>query len=800
VVNFQAVGQDVIKPEKKGESRKDAIKRVMAQAQEEYRIFFKEPKTVLEYWSALSFEVQVGKFEVAAYHLDKLLKLPEKEADDELLGIEDVEGMNTFLRLRAVKQWSKQPELEAEARKDVEVLIDRVLAALHRRLSDSERLSKFIQGLFDPVPEVRGFSLYQIKRAKQYATPLLVEALRTSKPGQQAVLKKVLLELDPDIFPPMLELFRSRDVKDAADIEFRLNLLWLAKARAEKRVIPYLWHLSSAPQYPAIVRDQAKDTLAYLLETTPDRLPPAKVALTELAEKYYHRKVRLPDTTQVADRDDPAKQLVMPAYKKWYLTEDGKIRPAPDVLKPDDARFEFGLRYAQQALELDKSYLPAQVVFLSFLLEAEFGRKPYDGQLDKLLMEKRPPALGRLLAKIDLELLTSVLERAMQERNYAVMLPLIDAVGERGEVRLAQASSGAAPALLVQLLYYPDRRVQYAAARALLKLPTSPSPVASTRVVEVLGRFLATEPAPKVLIVHAKDERATELRNAAKEAGYASDVAATVKEAVQKLHDTAEYDAILVNDAVPDNELPFVLSQLRTDSEGGLLPLLLIAPPARQAELAGVAQRTRNAFVLPNVWATKGPELKKKIEEAIKFASAPDPLRKAPEEQQPWLEYEVRRAKGQSLSNIERKQFAREALDWFAQMARGELTGYDLKPAKSTLAKALNNEDMAVQALRIIARFPGADTQQTLWGIVDNKQRANLHILAAQELNRHIQKNGLVLTTDQINVLREMERRPDLNAALRAELSILVGTVRSTPQLTGSRLLDYVPDPTPAKE
>ena len=36
--------------------------------------------------------------------------------------------------------------------------------------------------------------------------------------------------------------------------------------------------------------------------------------------------------------------------------------------------------------------------------------------------------------------------------------------------------------------------------------------------------------------------------------------------------------------------------------------------------------------------------------------------------------------------------------------------------------------------------------------------KKHLHGIAARELNRHIQKNGLVLTDDQINVLRAMEQ------------------------------------------
>src|SRR5207245_6830638 len=148
--------------------------------------------------------------------------------------------------------------------------------------------------------------------------------------------------------------------------------------------------------------------------------------------------------------------IVMPAQKKWFLDDDGKIKVMPEVMKPDDARFDYGLRYAYQALELDRTYLPAQVVYLSFLLEAEFNRKPYEGQLDKMLAEQRTPALSRLLAKIDLDLVQTTLERAMRDRNVVVMLPLIDTLGERGEVRAALASSGNNPGVLVRALYYPD--------------------------------------------------------------------------------------------------------------------------------------------------------------------------------------------------------------------------------------------------------------------------------------------------------------------------------------------------------
>src|SRR5206468_2309311 len=111
--------------------------------------------------------------------------------------------------------------------------------------------------------------------------------------------------------------------------------------------------------------------------------------------------------------------------------------------------------------------------------------------------------------------------------------------------------------------------------------------------------------------------------------------------------------------------------------------------------------------------------------------------------------------------------------------------GYDLKNAKDALLVALNNKDTSVQALYVLSRFPTQEMQQRLAGILLDKDRADLHVVAAKELNRHLQKNGLMLPADQINLLREMETRPDVPAPVRVELAILVGTLRTTPQQSG---------------
>src|SRR5262245_19416165 len=71
------VGAQVLGKEKDGKDPKailkEDMKKLLAKAEEEYRVFFKKPVEVPEFWAAISFEINLGKFDVAALHLDKML-------------------------------------------------------------------------------------------------------------------------------------------------------------------------------------------------------------------------------------------------------------------------------------------------------------------------------------------------------------------------------------------------------------------------------------------------------------------------------------------------------------------------------------------------------------------------------------------------------------------------------------------------------------------------------------------------------------------------------------------------------
>ena len=159
------------------------------------------------------------------------------------------------------------------------------------------------------------------------------------------------------------------------------------------------------------------------------------------------------------------------------------------------------------------------------------------------------------------------------------------------------------------------------------------------------------------------------------------------------------------------------------------------------------------------------------------------------------LDANIKESSGVPMAPAERKEMARVALDILWRMARGEYPGYDLRPTLGAVLAALNNPDMSLEAMEILGRLPGQEPQTRLTAIVLNLGQGKLRVPAAIELNRHIQKFGLMLDKAQAVGLKEAYRNADDDPALRTQLAALIGSLQSSSRLTGARLLEFRPDP-----
>jgi hypothetical protein len=784
---------------------KEAEEKVLQKAEDEYRIYFKRPETVPEYWMAINFEVDVGKFDVAALLLQELLlKQPAAETDKELVRIEEVKGLSTFLRLRRVRQWSENPILEKQAEKNVETLIGRVTSALDKYLGDPERLGKFIKALDAPSVEERAYAFLQLNRSGDRAAPFLAEALRNSV-GTPLHPKIVgaLSRLNPEVVTPLLAMLTARDAKDARDIDLRLALLDVVKARAEATASAELWQLMALPKYPDIVRQRARETLAYLLQTTAARLPAPREALAEIADGYarHHKRYLAPRLSAEDRKAFEAKHKDQEPVAVWTWGDKGLRREITSSLEAD---LYHGLRFSREALQVDPGYRQAQALFVTLSIEQAYGQRLNEA------LQKTPPALQRLLAEIDSSLIEEVLERALTDGNAVVILGAVQGLGERGDARFGQLSANAPPRGLLRALYFPDRRVQLAAVKALVETPGAPASATAAREVEVLRRFVAADPVRKLVFLYVPEERKGALRKAAQAAGFESIFTAGLKEAFGQLHLAANIEAILIDYPAPAAELPYLLAQLRTDPDIGRLPVLLIAPPEQrrpnekgvavlerqqfQSNLGSLADRLHNVWVIPDGAALDGPALQERLQQFTRYATLP--------------EGEPRPAGGSSLrldrltaevkaefSPAELKASTQTALRLLQRMAQSD-SGYDLRPALPAVAHALLADDTAAPAIELLGRIPGVESQVRLASVLLDPRRAKLRLPAGVELNRNVQRYGLLLTgnPDQFRQLRALAENPAEDPALRTQAALVLGSVTATPRQTGARLNRYTPE------
>lgn len=709
-------------------------------AAQTFRDTFKKPDTAPEFWAAMKYEIEVGSYNLAAGYLKEFLA--KNPTDQELLDIEAKEGLTAFLQLQTI------PAL----RKDSTALLERVSQLLQKHLADPVRIKRFIANL-SASPEERVFAIDELRRSRGHAIPFMIEALRETKKDADvhSDILSAMLKLGKETIPPLIAAL------DVDDGNVRVEIIQVLKERGSREAVPYLVYLAAAPKQPEHVRRTARQTLGYLTGKAYELLPQPKIALTEEANRYYRHQVKFAD---------PQKVVI------WQMRPGGQafVVPTP-VYTASQAEEYYGLRFARQALDLDQAYEPAQVVLLSLAIDKAYQRAGLDQPL-----EKGSPRIKDLLRSVNPDLVVAVLDRALTEHRLPVILGAVNTLGEIAEVKAARQRDDREPAL-VRALNYPDRRVQIAAADALLGLPGEVAPSARNRVVEVLRRNIAGDGAPKALIADGNTDRANTLAKGLTQAGYQPVVVQTGQDILSQLREHTDFDLVIIDQDVAGPPLTQVLAQLRSDIDNGLTPVLITvgaakpgtSPATREQSLKRLLAAYKNAWVLPA--SLEQNSLQQTVAARIVEAT------------------------GKALSDEERRGNARTAMLWLRRMAVGELPGFEIEPARTAILNALRSKELSVLAVEAAGAMSDRDSQRELANLVLSGTAApELRSQAAVELNRHIQRNGLLLTKELAKNLESLFESTE-DAKLRSNLARVVGSMRPSAANTSRRLQSYEPPP-----
>jgi len=693
-------------------------------------LFQIEPKTPLELWDAVDYLVRTGQVKQALPYLRSFLKGQVDDAT--LLQIRDRYGPGTMLRL----------DDYPETREFAAPLMQRMNAATQRHATNPERIERYVNTL-TKTREEQDHAVERLREAGPYAVPFVIQAL--GKPNLSATDHFLIVHnagrLDQSAVPPLLAALDSPDVRLVHDMVEILGRI------GDRRAVPELTYLAASGQRDATTQEAARRAIARLTGRPFDAQPKSPIRLlTEEARKYHLHAVEFPSDTVLI----------------WTWNKERGI-PEPRQLSRSEAEAYFGLRLARQALQLDPSDVQAQVMLVSLAVDKAVERVGYAAYPSADPTNSFPLALA-----VGPDILGRVLRAAIADGKLDLAAAVAQALGQVTDRDVL--ASGPEPHPLVAALGAPSRRVQLAAAKALMQLdPRRPFP-GSSQLVPVLAHFVTAQAAPRAVIIDGNTSRGNQLSGMVKTLGYEPILAQTGDAGFRAAAESADVELILIDSHLIEGDwrLRDTLANLKADARTSSIPTFVVGP--------------RNLDVSLNSMLANFPGVKL-IVTPVTVDLLKQQLGSLP----------------MGLSDAERQAYARDAAVLLAHVAArpGNPFESDLAAVEPALAIALNTPPTSLAASWVLGDVPDANAQRGLADLLlDPSKQASLRLSAAAQLARSLQRFGPLVAADQeakLAAALDQERDP----TLRNALATVVGALRPKRASSGLRLRQYEAPPTP---
>jgi HEAT repeat protein len=682
--------------------------------------FAREPKTPLETWEVASYLIRIGQPAQAAPYIKKFLD--QKPDDAAVLEVRDTYGIGSILAL------SDDPATRPYARP----MADLVAGAASRTATEPTRIARAIEGLTKSKAE-QDAAVDRLREAGPYAVAPLIQAIGVAglEPSNRTRIADNIGNLDKNAVPALIAALDHPDDKVVGDVARALGRI------GDPRAIPALTFLASRTNPPSFAKGEVVQALRMLTGRDLGSQPRTPVrVLSDEARLYHDHKVRFPG--------DPV--LV------WLFDAQGKV-PKSAQVSVRDAEGLLGLRAAREALEVDPNDTEAKVIQIGLGLDHDPA-----AWRDQALAAG-PDVLGKVLA------------RAVVERRgdlAAAVVPLLGQLASRDGLTFQGR-----PSPLVDALISPDRRVQLAAAEALVKLDPRRIFPGSSRLVPTLARFLASQGAPRAIVIDGNAARGTQVAGFLKNLGYDARSVTTGAQGFTDAAEAADVELIAIDpDLINDSwKLPDILGNLKADPRTSAIPVFLYGPLAREDALANALESFPEVQFL--VTPSETTLLKKQIDLGLARTGA------------------------RPLSSTERTDFAAKASSLLAQISRNPGSPFeaDLPVAEPGLTQALNGPvaAAALEAAAALGDVPGTDTQRSLADVAfDSSKPVPLRLASAGQLARNIRRFGPRLAPDQEKRL-VVEAREEADPAVREALATVIGALRPGPDASASTFPTYRP-------
>ncbi len=456
-------------------------------------------------------------------------------------------------------------------------------------------VSRFVEG--DPVEKYRALISIQAKIGARATPYFLAYLTQTESVANRTSAIIGLQKLGPVAVVPLLQALASSDSIQVQNCLFVLGNIGDFRAAGAMRTIV------DDPSYPNTVRTAARKAIVKLTGIGPD-------PLARSASDYYL------ETARGYYEDDPEAMSDLGIDTLFWQWESGKLvgQKIPPFLINEMLAEEAclgALRTSpnnKQAWDLLLLTYLAQYTEVSDLAIAAQEKKAQLSADEETMLKRVNRLMWRIRAVAAIggpEALGSALTKAMADRRgrlAEVAARILGQVIPRGT---------APPASLTRALSYGDRRVQYAAALALVRISPTQAFDEARLVVSILGRALGEKAPRLVLVVSDKPALRKKISRAIREAGHLAAQSFNGPAALDIARRWPLFDLIVVDTNMAGMAGYQIYETLRQDLRTQNIPFVAVLkpsdPPQRKSVYGNaVVGSTALAAAVSSVAASKG--------------------------------------------------------------------------------------------------------------------------------------------------------------------------------------------------
>jgi CheY-like chemotaxis protein len=402
----------------------------------------------------------------------------------------------------------------------------------------------------------------------------------------------------------------------------------------------------------------------------------------------------------------------------WHWDEANRVG-VPRRYSVDDAGIVLAAQLVGDLMALDPDHELHRRLYLVSQLEAArihhgFVKPIHEvaERAHQLALDMGPPALEQ------------VLTFAMAGGHTGAAIGTADILGQMGTRALLY---GPTPQVspLVRAVAHGDRRLRFAAIRAIMKLdPTEPY-VGSSHLPEALGFFVSTQGVREALVASRRPVEGRKLASMLVTLGYDADVAASGRRLLRSARDRADVELVLIDMRIAGPPAREVVYRLRRDWRTSCLPIALLVSSEniRRAQSLAAADPLTIALAQPHE-----PDAVKSLAARL-----------------------IRVAGRTAVTGDERQEQAIQALKWLAHLSAKPETFYDVRRQLPSIETALYVEGLTGHAADVLAHAGVPTSQKALVDFasqglfpLENRQ------MAATALRLNVDRHGVLLTTEEI--------------------------------------------------